>query len=123
MRAIDEAGRGVFFADYAQWEVWQQERLQIAKGDSEKDSRNMSDKRPIRVKRKLSYLEAREYATLEERIKKAEHELRAQKTLLEDPAIASDAPRLVAAQEDVESTEKLLDSLLNRWTELAEKQS
>ena len=53
------------------------------------------------AKKKLSYLEAREYATLEQRIAEAEGELQAARTAYEDPAIASDAERLIAAQAEL----------------------
>ena len=43
------------------------------------------------AKKKLSYLEAREYATLEQRIAEAEAQLKAARAAYEDPAIASDA--------------------------------
>ena len=40
---------------------------------------------------------------------------------LENPAIASDGPRLVAAQAEMEAAQRDLDSIYARWTELEEK--
>ena len=119
---LDGLGAAERFADYAQWEAWQETRMQTVKGETTADPRKTSPREPTQVRRKLSYLEAREYATLEQRIEQAEQELKSRKTMLEDPSIASDALRLIAAQEDIESAEKELHSLLSRWTELEEKQ-
>jgi len=119
---LDGFGTAERFADYAQWEAWQQTRMEIITGGSTSDLTKRPEKQATGVKKKLSYLEAREHATLGERIEQAEQDLRTRRTMLEDPAIASDAARLVAVQEDIESAEKALDSLLHRWTELEEKQ-
>jgi ABC transport system ATP-binding/permease protein len=40
---------------------------------------------------------------------------------LEDPAIASDGPRLVVAHAEMEAAQKDLDTLYARWVELQEK--
>jgi len=119
---LDGFGAAERFADYAQWEVWQQTRTETSNGGSTSDLTKRPEKQATGIKRKLSYLEAREYATLEERIEQAEQDLKIRKTMLDDPTIASDALQLVAVQEDIESAEKALDSLLHRWAELEEKQ-
>jgi ATP-binding cassette subfamily F protein uup len=72
-------------------------------------------------KKKLSYLEAREYAAIEQQIAAAESGLAAAQAALHDPAIQSDAPALIAAQSRLEEAEAALDLLLTRWTELEEK--
>jgi ATP-binding cassette subfamily F protein uup len=73
-------------------------------------------------KKKLSYLEAREYSTIEQRITEAEERLKAKQEALEDPAIVSNAPRLVAAHGEAEEAQRVLDGLIERWAELEEKQ-
>jgi ABC transport system ATP-binding/permease protein len=40
---------------------------------------------------------------------------------VEDPSIASNAPRLVTAQAEVEAAQKALDALYARWAELEER--
>jgi ATP-binding cassette subfamily F protein uup len=72
-------------------------------------------------KKKLSYLEAREYTGIEQRIAAAEQELQAKRADLEDPAIASDGARLVAAHAAMEAAQKDLDALYARWAELEER--
>jgi ATP-binding cassette subfamily F protein uup len=75
----------------------------------------------VQTQTKLSYLEAREYASIEQRITEAEQRLQSKRTALEDPAIASDGPKLVAAQGEMESAQNDLDKLFARWAELQEK--
>ena len=73
------------------------------------------------AKKKLSYLEAREYAGIEQRIAEAEQLLQSRRAEMENPAIASDGPRLLAAHAEVEAAEKNLDALYARWAELEKK--
>jgi len=72
-------------------------------------------------KKKLSYLEAREYGVIEQHIASAEQTLQAKRLQLEDPSIASDASRLVIAQAELEAAQKERDALYARWVELEEK--
>jgi ATP-binding cassette subfamily F protein uup len=110
------------FADYGQWESWQAERKRAVKepASSTGPIPTLSES-PASVRKKLSYLEAREYAGIEERITQAELLLQTKRAALEDPAIASDGPKLVAAHAQAESAQKELDALYERWAELQEK--
>jgi len=118
---LDGLGNVERFADYLQWESWQ--RAQEAKNVNATAGSGTESSRPAAVKRKLSYLEAREYATLEDRIAEAEQTLEAKQTALQDPAIASDGPRLLAISREIEAAQKAVDQLYARWAELEEKQS
>ena len=117
----DGQGAAESFADYGQWEIWQAERKR-ARGGAEATARPApGSSSPVQAQKKLSYLEAREYATIEERIADAELRLQSKRTALEDPAIASDGPRLVIAHAEMEAAQKDLDTLYARWAELQEK--
>jgi ATP-binding cassette subfamily F protein uup len=72
-------------------------------------------------KSKLSYLEAREYATIEQRIEDAEQLVQSKREVFEDPVIASDADGLLAAQAAMEQAQEKLDALYTRWAELEKK--
>jgi ATP-binding cassette subfamily F protein uup len=72
-------------------------------------------------KKKLSYMEAREYSTLEQRIADAEQVLQKKKAAAEDPAIATDASRLMDAHADLERAQQTVDELYERWAELESK--
>jgi ATP-binding cassette subfamily F protein uup len=119
---LDGQGGTESFADYWQWETWQAERKR-SRNENEPKSPSLpgSSAPPVQAQKKLSYLEAREYAGIEQRINDAEQKLRSKRTALEDPAIASDGPKLVAAHAEMEAAQKDLDALYVRWTELQEK--
>ena len=117
---LDGQGRAESFADYAQWELWQAE----CKGPAEKQTvpeQPAPSSRPETQKKKLSYIEAREYAGIEQRIAEAERVLQARRAQMENPAIASDGPRLLAAHAELEAAQKNLEALYARWAELEEK--
>ncbi len=111
---LDGQGGAESFADYAQWEAWQAERNVGEDGSAvgALGPRFLTTGTP--TKKKLSYLEAREYATIEERVADAEQVLQAKRVQLEDPAIASDGPRLCCAGRDGEA-QKSVDELYARW--------
>jgi ATP-binding cassette subfamily F protein uup len=119
---LDGQGGAASFADYGQWETWQAERKR-ARNQTEPSSRLIpgSSAPPAQAQKKLSYLEAREFAGIERRIADAEQNLQSTRAALEDPAIASDGPKLVAAHAEMEAAQKNLDTLYARWAELQEK--
>ena len=120
---LDGLGGAERFADYTQWDNWQQERIQTVRNA-------VTARKPPKPaasslspgKRKLSYLEAREYAGMEQRIADAEDAVRTRQTAADDPAIATDATRLVEAHRELEEAQKALDLLYERWHALEEKQ-
>ena len=119
---LNGKGGAETFADYAQWEAWQAESTKADETTAEATSTTRpasSSSSP--AKKKLSYLEAREYSTIEQRVEEAEQLVRAKRAELEDPANATDAPRLVAAQAALDAAQQALDSLYARWAELEKK--
>ncbi|HEX4426954.1 MAG TPA: ABC-F family ATP-binding cassette domain-containing protein [Terriglobales bacterium] len=118
---LDGQGQVEDFADYSQWELWQDERRQTAKVLPHAASRAKGQETAPASKKKLSYLEAREFATIEDRVHQAEQVLQAKRDALEDPAIASDAARLVNAHAEMEVAQDAADKLYARWAELSEK--
>jgi ATP-binding cassette subfamily F protein uup len=116
---LDGRGEAELFADYSQWETWQ--RAQEAKVPSVRSTPDAP--RSAAVKKKLSYIEAREFAGMEERIAEAERNLDSKREALEDPAIMSDGPRLLAASAELEEARQTVDALYARWSELEEKQN
>jgi ATP-binding cassette subfamily F protein uup len=123
---LDGLGEVGTFADYSQWERWQQERQRASKTRTAKATdrdvaSESSGPAGNASKKKLSYLEARDYATLEQRIAEAEAKLKHARTGYEDPAIASDGARLIAAQNEVDRAQALVDDLYARWEELESK--
>ena len=66
-------------------------------------------------------LEAREYSSIERHIADAEQVLQVKRAQLEDPAIASDGPRLLSAHAEVEEAQRRVDELYGRWSQLEKK--
>jgi len=116
---LDGLGAAERFADYSQWESWQ--RLQQEKAIPIAVTATQPSPPRSAGKRKLSYMEAREYASIEERIAQAEELLKGKHAELNDPAIASDASRLLALSAEIEEAQKLVNQLYERWAELEEK--
>jgi ATP-binding cassette subfamily F protein uup len=120
---LDGQGGAERFADYSQWETWQAERLQASQTNARVSSRSTAGtESSSSSKRKLSYLEAREYASIERRVAAAEEVLEAKRVQAEDPAIASDGARLVTAHAELEAVQQEVDELYARWAELEKKQ-
>jgi len=119
---LDGLGNAQLFADYRQWEIWQRaQELNAAENEPSKSTAEPA--RAPAARRKLSYMEAREYAGIEARISEAEQTLEARRAALQDPAIASDAARLLALTAEIEEAERAVDQLYARWAELEEKQA
>jgi ATP-binding cassette subfamily F protein uup len=117
---LDGNGGAQSFADYTQWEAWQAghvpSRITVGAPRGPASARTGTP-----AKKKLSYLESREYGGIEQRIAEAEQVLRSRHAELGDPAIAMDAARLLSAQAALEAAQKDLDVLYTRWAELEEK--
>ena len=85
---LDGQGSAERFADYSQWEAWQEESEQRrGRGASSGGSPQRPAASGISRKRKLSYLEAREYACIEQRVADAEQEMEAKRAAAEDPRL------------------------------------
>jgi ATP-binding cassette subfamily F protein uup len=122
---LDGLGEAERFGDYSQWDVWQRAQQANAARSVPAEAPRPSSPNgapPAAARKKLSYLEAREFAAMETKIAEAEQKLGVLRAALEDPAIASDAPRLHDTYEQMEAAQKLVDKLYARWAELEQKQ-
>ena len=123
---LDGLGKAGQFADYQQWEQWsadQQKQAQAAAEPASSNSKSTpeADQLKARVKKKLSYMEAREYQSMEDKVTAAEEAAAAARDASEDPAIATDSARLQDALKKVDDTQAVLDTLYARWAELESK--
>jgi ATP-binding cassette subfamily F protein uup len=109
------------FGDYGQWEAWQAQRTKPEVATAASMQTPVDSRSAPPTKKKLSYLEAREYAAIEQRVEEAEQLVQAKRAELEDPANAMDAPRLVTAQAALDAAQQALDALYARWAELEKK--
>jgi ABC transport system ATP-binding/permease protein len=117
---LDGQGQAEPFADYSQWAQWQSQQKQESKS-TEREEKSEANARTS-TRKKLSYKEAREYSTIEQRIAEAEATLQTKSVAAEDPAIASDATALLVAHSELEAAQRAVDELFARWAELEEKQ-
>jgi ATP-binding cassette subfamily F protein uup len=125
---FDGLGRIERFADYSQWEAWQESQLE--EEEQARDPEPVGRQRlkaeaasQLAAKRKLSYKEARELEGIEQRIAEAEQELHNRQAALQDSAIMSDGPRLHSASLQLDEARKTVDQLYARWAELEQKKS
>jgi ABC transport system ATP-binding/permease protein len=109
------------FASLAQWEAWRATRAAEATALAvvEAAATRAGSAKPAR--RKLAYLEQREYDTIETTIAAAEAALQAAVADSEDPGHASDAARLIELLAVVEQRRADVDRLYARWAELEAK--
>jgi ATP-binding cassette subfamily F protein uup len=124
---LDGFGAAERFADYSQWDAWQRAQLAAAVSKLSDGNRrpSSSDGEAPRTaaKKKLSYTEAKEFSTIEDRIHEAERDLQAKRAALEDPAITSDRMSLQNACTQLDEAQKSVDALYARWAELEQKQA
>lgn len=123
---LDGLGNAGLFADYSQWETWIDERKTAERNESRSEGREPVAASPIRqaaARKKLSYLEARDYEAIEQWVAEAEHILQAKREALENPEIASDGPRLLTAHAELEEAQAKVDVLYARWAELEKKKT
>src|SRR6202165_5004979 len=123
---LDGQGSAERFADYSQWEAWQRSWQSKAASKAAAANRGAgaigAGGSARGTKKRLSYLESREFGNIESRIAEAEKELHAKRGALEDPAITSDRISLQNACTQLEEAQKLVDPLYARWAELEQKQ-
>lgn len=117
---LDGLGGAAQFADYGQWEAWQLERERDAAGISKPAAAEVKAS-AASGKKKLSYLEAREFAAIEQKVEEADARLTAAHDRLDDPAVATDAIALQEALAEQAAAQEVLDALYLRWAELTEK--
>jgi ABC transport system ATP-binding/permease protein len=118
---LDGLGNAGRFADYLQWEAWRNEHQQ-ERTALERSPATLQKTDPAQMSRKkLSYLEAREYETIEARIAEAEATLHRALAAAENPAIASDAAQLQRALHELSGAQAEIDTLYARWAELEAK--
>ena len=114
---LDGQGRAERFADYSQWDVWQQERKQ-PKPKAQVEVRPAA---AAPAKKKPSYLEAREYESIEQRVHEAEEVLKQKRAALEDPSITRNGRLVEQAYREVEEAQAAVDAVYARWAELEQK--
>jgi ATP-binding cassette subfamily F protein uup len=123
---LDGHAHARVFADYSQWEEWKGvEQGYVA---NQQAAANSSQRASAAVsvtstsgKKKLSYLEQREFDGIEERVDKADARMAAAHDRLEDTAVVTDPAALTEALAEMEAAQAEHDAVYQRWAELTEK--
>ncbi|MGA2675132.1 MAG: ABC-F family ATP-binding cassette domain-containing protein [Terracidiphilus sp.] len=126
---LDGRGHTGRFADYAQWEDWiaeqdgpeQDKAGRRSDGSSSTQRTGAETAATSAARKKLSYLEAREFAAIEQRVELSDARLAAARDRVEDPGIATDAAALQQALKELDDAQHENDALYARWAELTEK--
>jgi ATP-binding cassette subfamily F protein uup len=120
---LDGKGGTSTFADYGQWEQWflEQNSDRPARESAPEKPAQPAEASPAAAKKKLSYLEAREFAGIEERVEASDAKLEAARDRVNDPEVAVDAAKLTEALATLEAAQEESDTLYARWAELTEK--
>lgn len=117
--AAENGGHVEFFAELAQWEQSNAQRKPKAKAAA--PARTSAPAAP--AKKKLSYMEAREFEGMEDRVTEAESKLTSARDALNDPAVVSDPKRLTEAAAHLDNMQSEVDAIYARWAELEAKLS
>ena len=118
--ALDGEGGVESFADYAQWEA---SRVSGRPPKAVKPPGRPERKQERKGRKRLTYLEQREWEAMEATVLDAEARAEQAAAKAEDPAIASDAAELHRRHEELTRTREEVDRLYARWAELEEKQA
>jgi ATP-binding cassette subfamily F protein uup len=109
---LDGEGEAGLFADYSQWQAWRDEQSSDAPVAKER----RAPAPETAPKRKLSYIEQREWDGMEERILEAEQDLARWQAEVQEAA--SDAKRLPEAYRNLQASQAQVEELYARWADL-----
>lgn len=111
---LNGKGDAALYADFRQWQA---ALVAAAAAPAERPR-----KERVKQRAKLSYLEKREWETMEETILDAETRVESLRAKLDDPQIAAHAAQLAAAYDALQAAELEVERLYARWGELEAKQ-
>jgi ATP-binding cassette subfamily F protein uup len=120
---LDGNGNAALFADYCQWEAWRDQQTRAESGAAAEESPQPTPavSSESRTRKKLSYMEQREYDTLEKRIDEADMRLRAAEQYIQVAEVVIDSEALTAALVELEAAKAEHHAIYERWVELTEK--
>lgn len=118
---LDGMGGSTMYASYGQWE----EEFRATKTSAAKPktpvAKTDSERERTSAKKRLSYMEQREYDNMEAAILEAEQELAQAQEQLELPEVMATPDGLATAAMTLQAAQEKVDRLYARWTELEGK--
>jgi ATP-binding cassette subfamily F protein uup len=115
---LDGEGGAALYADYSQWE---QAQTAQPKARKESPAARIPDPQAAPAKKRLSYLEQREWDSMEEKILQAESSLAERQAELDAATAAGDPARLHTAYGEFLAAQQEVEALYQRWSELETK--
>jgi ABC transport system ATP-binding/permease protein len=118
---LDGSGESALFADYSQWEQF---RTELASARDQREASAAAAKpqsSTSQQKKRLSYMEQREWDQIESLIHAAEETLAQIQHDLQDPIVTSDPRRLQETYAKLQPAQAEVDRLYERWAELETK--
>jgi len=115
--ALDGDGKGLFYADYTQWETTQKESVIEVRTPAPKQLPRESKSAP-----RLTSQEKREWEKIEEEILAAEALVSDCQRELDDPSVAANPVVLQERYRALALAREAVEQLYTRWAELEEKQ-
>jgi ATP-binding cassette subfamily F protein uup len=114
---LDGSGKAERFADYSQWAA-ESARAQA----KPKATRTVAPAGPGAEppRKKLSYIEGREYESIERRLSEMEDAIHQKRAALQEAAL-KDPRSLEQIHREIEASQQEIDLLYARWVELEEK--
>jgi ATP-binding cassette subfamily F protein uup len=114
---LDGGGGAALYADLAQWEADLDRKRRSAEPvrETRAPARNSA---AATQKKKLSYIEQREYDAIERKILAADERLAAAQYRLQAPDVVSDPQKIEAACAELNAAQQEVDALYARWSEL-----
>jgi ATP-binding cassette subfamily F protein uup len=113
-----QSGGASIFADCSQWEREQE----LRRGERDNPKKTISPRQePSTAKKKLSYIESREWEQIEQKIAEAEQRLQMTQQELHDPETVTNSTKLLECYEKVNAAQTIVDDLYMRWEELSSK--
>ena len=117
---LDGDGGAALYADLSQWESALEEKRTARAREGRAEARPVE--RPAAAqKKRLSYIEQREWDGMEEKILAAEEVLEAAKAALQAPETVSDPRRIEECYQALNAAQAAADQLYARWAELEAK--
>jgi len=113
---LNGEGGAEVFADYSQWE--QARAVKPARVQKDRP-----EAYPTAPKKRLGYLEAREWEQMEQKILAAEQSLEATRAAFQAPEIVSDPLALQKRYAEMLAAEAEVEKLYARWAELERQKS
>ena len=90
---------------------------------AEGPAENASAPAPQSNRKKLTYLETREWEQIEDQVMRAEETLEEKRRQLEQPDVVSDPRKLTTAVAELDAAQDAVDKLYARWAELEAKRA